>query len=206
MAFRPRRPGVVTTAAVILFIVGGWSLLGACCTGASLGLMFALPAPPQIDDKARPEDPLASTRFLLKELPSYPYVQGGVLAINCLFGIGQIIGGIGLLKLRPFAPIFATSVSIGKLLFAFVGHAYAIMVVMPVQERFFVENPHIPGGNIVGMFGLFTIAGVAGVQIIIGLTIIALIYAPTAREAFAAAASPPPEGEEWQRRRDEDDD
>ena len=202
MAYIANRPGTVTTAAIILFIVGGWSLLSVPCASVFIGVLAAMPEPPAAaDGKAQVGDPAASMRFIVKEVPSYYPVIFASMAVTMVFGIGQIVAGLGLLRLSPRSRGMAILFTIGKLLWAFAGHAYNVFLVMPVQERFFQQNPHIPGGSLTGGLTYITLGITAVIQIAIGMVIIGLVLSPSAKAAFNSTSAPG--DDDLPRRRDE---
>jgi hypothetical protein len=198
----------VIFVAVILFLVGGWSLLGGCCGTGYLAMLATMPEQPGGKIKGAPPggDPGEMQRFMAKEAPGYYPVIFTLSGIDILFGLGQVIAGIGLLRLSSAARIMTIVLTLGKLFFSFAGHAYNVIFVTPAQAKFFEQNPLPPGAP----FDLasFTRAAtwlVLGIVVVIQLALVMAIVIPlvmsNVRQAFADAANPP-SLEDGPRRRD----
>lgn len=196
MPLPPKRPGTVLFVGVLLIIIGGWSLLGGLCATAPLvGAAIGGDQPP---GPVQPGDAGAVHRFFAKEVTGYFPVMFTLMAVNMLLGFGQLLSGIGLFRMNSAARLSAIGLSLVKLLFAFVGHAYNFLLVLPAQKRFFELNPPLPPGqqapfDIGAFMSAFTFI-ILGITILIQLTLFAVIVillsTKGTRDAFAAAASP----------------
>lgn len=204
MSALAKRPGLVTVAAVILFLVGAWSVFGGLCGGGAVAVMAFLPEPPpNADNKARLDDPMASVRFLAKEVPGYYAIATASLAVGMLIGLVEIGCGFGVLRLSGTARLLAILITLLKLVFSAAGHGYNLIYVLPAQQRFHELNPHIPGGEVAAIASYAGLAVGIFLQLAVVITILALLFAPSVRQAFAEAAKPAdPTDEELPRRRD----
>jgi hypothetical protein len=200
MARTVKRPGTVTWAAVVLFIIGGWSLIMVPCAGVGMAVIAALPEKPLVNGKAAPDDPGAPIRFISREVPGYEIVTFASLGVSFLFGIIEIACGIGVLRLSSGARMLALLVACTRMLFSIAGNLYQALMVMPVQQRFYDQNPHIPGGSIASGLGYVGLGIGFLIQLIIFFAIVGLLMSSSARNAFAAAANPPAEDDEPPRR------
>lgn len=216
MTEKPKTPGIVIAAGVIVILMGCWSLLGGLCTGGGMLVIAATPEPP---GPIQPGDPAAPVRFFIKEIPGYVAIQMAGLAISMLVGLGEIIAGIAAMKLKPMARILATLLLAFNLLLLLASTIYQVAVVMPKQQEFVRLHPVIPAGQpqpfdvgaMTEVFTYFMLGCVGFIQLAITLTIILMLNSTTARNAFAGKLSPKEE-EELQERKlryegyDDDDD
>jgi hypothetical protein len=189
---------MVILAAVMLMIVGGFSLIGSICGAGGIAMVAVTPEVPRA--KGQPPDPLATQRFIAKEVPGYyPFVVA-TMTFDLLIGIGQIAAGIALLRMSSLARMAAIVLTLMKLLLSCVGHVYNGVLVMPVQAKFLEENPQVPAS-----FTQSLTVALLAVTIIFQLAFSALILVPlllkSTRDAFAAASRPPAEEEERPRSR-----
>lgn len=216
MPAKVRTPGMITFVGILLIVVGGWSLLGGLCGGGGLAFAALSPDPGGPQAKAMPGDANAVHRFFAKEVPGYFAVTFLVLGIDMLFGLGQLIAGIGLFKLSPLARILAIGLTLGKLLLSLAGHLFQIIFVLPAQKKFFDLNPPLPPGQ-QAPFDIQTftqsltvvILGITVlIQLAIAFTIVLVLM--TNKSAFTAPAVSLDEGGEGSRSRyegyDDDDD
>src|SRR5438067_2350475 len=88
MPQKPKTPGVVIAAAIILIIVGGFSLVGGTCGG--IGMVAAAMSPQQAGP-ARPGDAMAPMQFFIKEIPTYLAFMMICVILDTLCGIGQLV-------------------------------------------------------------------------------------------------------------------
>jgi hypothetical protein len=207
MVYIGKRPGTVTAVAVILFIVGGWSLLMGTCGG---GMAAVLALKPQAVEgppgKVDPADAAAVQRFLANEVPGYTIVVFSLTGIDIILGLGQIVSGIGLLRMSGVARLMAILLTLIKLFFSFAGHAYSVILVVPAQVRMMQMNPlPQPVPFDVGRFTeAITWLGVfitVVIQLAIVITIISLLCTKRVRDAFAGSTPPVVDEEDRFRRR-----
>jgi hypothetical protein len=215
MSAKAKTPGMVIFVGVILIIVGSWSLIGGLCGGGSMAFIALSPEPPGPKAKGQPPDPAAPQRFIAKEVAGYYAVVFSLMAVDMLFGLGQLFAGIGLLRLSSTARMLAILLTLGKLLVSFGGHAYNLLLVLPAQARFFEANPMPQGqgapfdlGAITQAFTAIILVLVIVIQLIVAATILVVLNRKSTRDAFAAASQPSTEEDERPRSRYEgyDDD
>jgi hypothetical protein len=229
----PQRPGSLTFVAIVLIILGCISLLGALVGAPSL-VMSAVtpdPGPKPLPKFGEPMDSNEIQRMIMREVPSYVPFMAGSMFLDVLFGIAQVVCGIGLWKMSASWRIPAILATLGKMLFSFGNHAYQILVVSPVMGTVMgrvmeAQMPPGPGGKgappMPFDFGMLMQASVtigviitAVVQLAIFLTITLILTSGTVKDALSGKAPPPRPGddEELERRRsrryegyDDDDD
>jgi flagellar basal body-associated protein FliL len=219
----PTRPGSITFVAIVLIVLGCLSLLGAIqIVTLAIVALSAEPAP-ATRAPGQPPDQASIHRFLAKEVPGYYPVAFAAESLNVLFGLAQLLCGVGLLKLKPGARIWALWLIIAKLLFAFASNAYQGFVVIPPTQRFLAENIVQPAGQqapadlistITGAILIMVVVGSVVFQIAVALTLILVLTSATAKKAFSGGAEPQSEEGEPKEERprsryegyDEDDD
>ena len=145
-----KRPGAVTAAAVVLFIVGSLSLLCGIVTGGGVAVFALNPPRPDAPKKADAADPFgfmfAQQDFVIKESPAYYPVHITGAALDLLLGIAQIACGVGLLRMSSASRWMAILFTLVKLLTSLAFHVYTLMYEFPAQERFAAANPLVKGG------------------------------------------------------------
>src|ERR1019366_7596602 len=144
MPAKPKRPGQVIFVAVVLIILGCWSLLGGVCGGGFTAFAAMQPDP---GGPAQPGDPFAAQRFLAKEIPGYTATIFVLLFFNMLFGIGELIAGIGLLRMSSAARTLAIVLTVLKLFFSMASNAYNLVYVLPANDKFIREHLIVAQGG-----------------------------------------------------------
>ncbi len=193
-----KRPGTVTAVAVILFIVGGFSLLAGMCSG---GWIAIVAMKPPLDGggpdaaKVDPNDPAAVQRFMAAEVPGYFPAVFAFQGIDILLGVGQVVAGIGLLRMSGTARVMAILLMLVKLLFSFAGHSFTLTLVVPAQTKLMRMNPPPPGVpfDMGRMTEAITWAGVliaVVIQLALVITVISLLSTKRVRDAFAGRTPP----------------
>lgn len=100
---KPNRSGTVTAVAIIAIILGSLSIIGGAC-GALVPLI--IPSLMDFAAKANPNDPnLPKLQEQLDKIPVW--FQVGRSVLNLVWGLGLVIGGIGILKRSNGARILA---------------------------------------------------------------------------------------------------
>ena len=201
MSYTPKRPGLVTFVAVVLIILGSLSLLGGVCGGAATVFMALQPepaAPPAPGDIMAPM--AQQQHFMAKEVPAYTATQFGILFLELLFGAGQLIAGIGLLRLSPAARMLALFLTVTKLLYALAHHAYQLIFILPaaskLQQQMMADMQKMAGPNApppppIDIGGLTQAMGMIGVgctfavQLTIAIMILIVLNMQTTKDAFA---------------------
>jgi hypothetical protein len=208
MAHTTNRPGVVVAAAILLFIAGGFSVLGVFCAGIGLAAQSAMPENPAL--KGKPAlDARALQKRMNDEIPGKQFVDYGNLGFNFLFGIVKIIVGVGLLKMMSWARMTAFVVAVISILFMLGHAAYQAIVEFPVNDRIFADQakelpPNMPFNFPMFMQSIAIVVLVLAVVIVLAywLTVIFLLSGERVRMAFAnAGTDPPPTDEEKPRSR-----
>lgn len=200
---KPARPGSLTFVAIVLIILGSLSLLGGL-TGAPTLIITAVTPDPPPRQPGEPPNANDIHRMAAKETATYYPVVGGSILVDLLFGIGQIVCGIGLLKMNPSRRIPAILVTLVKMVFSWGNQAYQVVVLGPVTAKFFEEAMKMPAGP-QGQppppmpFDMGTcmqagmgigVAITVIVQLAILLTITLILTSAGTKAAFAAAAAP----------------
>jgi hypothetical protein len=208
MPAKPVRPGSITFVAIVLIILGCLSLLGGLTTVPSLIYTAVTPDQPPPPPGQPPGGPDLQ-RMYAKETATFYPVTGGFLLADLLCGIGQIVCGIGLLRMNPSRRLAAIFVTLGKMVFSWGNQAYTVLVLGPVTARFLQQAIVMPPGPQgqpqpmpfdMGMFmqaamgiGIFI---TVIVQLAIFLTITLILTSAGTKAAFAAAAAPQPAEDE----------
>lgn len=200
---KPKRPGIVLAAAILLFVFGGFGLFGLCAVFTPF-LQDMIPQPPQIQGQPRFEDPM---KKIAQEVPSFNIVHGAVGFTMFALSILQIWAGFGLLKLRPAARIMAIATSFAIIVLMIGQTIYDAIFFIPVYTRLLdvqVQNLGPMPFDIVGftkgfMWVSLSIGLVFGIGI--RLTIILMVNTKSARNAFAGISDAPADEPEPEPRR-----
>jgi hypothetical protein len=197
MSDKQKTPGMIIFVGVIMIIVGCWSLVGGVCGGGGIGVAAISKEPPGAQGKVQPGDVGAVHRFFAKEVPGYFAVSLAIVGIDMLFGLGQLVAGIGLLRLNSLARSAAMLLTLGKLLLSFGSHAFQIIFVLPAQERFFQLNPPVPAGQpqpfdinmVMRSLTVVILVITVVIQIAIALTVVIVLNTKNTKAAFAGQSS-----------------
>jgi hypothetical protein len=201
----PARPGTVTFVAIVLIILGSISLLSALI-GVPWTAYIALSPEPPAPPPNQPPDIAAIQRFLAKEVPGFYAVTLTFAGLDLLFGLGELLSGIGLLKLKPRARAAAFFVILGKLLLGIGANTYQGLVVLPVQNSFIAKHV-LPAGQqapfdisaLMGGISLVAVGVVVLLQIAVAVILILVLLTSSAKAAFAGVAATPPLDEEQEK-------
>ena len=170
MSRTPKRPGVVTTAAVLLFVYGSLCLM---CGGLS-GLIHLV-----IGFEGFGHGP----QGLLAKLPGYKIVGTAVDVMNLFLGLLMVLAGVGVVRLMPIARSAACLAAVGHVFVAIGFSIYQLIYVMPTFRQLGMENQMWTDVIIITIIT----SGFA-------LSIITLLSQRESRDAFAANTSgAPPE-------------
>lgn len=188
MPGKPKVPGFVITAAVLLFIYGGMMLMCGACGALQIAVVQAQgPAAngPQLGDLFAQEHALA------KRIPSYTAVEAGLHIFNLALGTTMIVSGLGALYLKKWARWGGTLASAADL-FALVAHGpYVIFVIMPANEKILEEQMQGMAGAAQGMTWA-SLAFSVVLSLVLNVPILAFLNARSARDAFAGNFPPDP--------------
>jgi hypothetical protein len=207
------RPGSITFVAIVLIILGCLSLLGGL-TGAPSLIYTAVTPDQPLPPPGQPPGGPDLQRMYARETVTYYPVMGGLLLADLLCGIGQIVCGIGLLRMNPARRVPAILITLVKMLFSFGSSAYQVFVLGPVTARFLEQAMVLPPGPqgqpqpmpfdlnmfMQAVMGL-AVAATVVIQLAILLTITLILTSAGTKAALAAAAAPQPHEEEEQERR-----
>jgi hypothetical protein len=207
----PKRPGTVTVAAIILIVLGTLSLVCGVCGAGGTAVMALMPEGAAKGGPGQPPDPMAPQRFIAKEVPAYYPVIFASVGLDMMIGLGQLICGIGLLRMSSLSRLLAILLTLVKLVVSLAGHAFSFLLVFPAQSRFFEQNP--PPANAPfdaaafgQAFGMGFVVLTIVVQLVIVAVVVLLLSLKGTRDAFASAGSPEPEPEERRPTGYDDDD
>jgi hypothetical protein len=206
---KPKRPGVVLAAAIMLFVFGGIAVLGLCGTAFPY-LMAGQAQPKKVGNQPNFIDP---TPILLTEEPVVTGVLTGFTIFGAILGIAKIWAGVGILQLKPTARKVGIALAILTILVTIAQSVYTALCFFPAYLRIFArENaPEIANfqGLIEGVLWGSTVISIIG-SIAVWLTLILLLNSRRARNAFAGISDEPETPEREPRPRydgydDEDD-
>lgn len=197
-----QRPGTVTAAAIILFIVAGLSLLGSVCGGGQF--VFAMASgEPAAPPKGQPPGMMDQHHFFAKEIPGYYAFGIGTSVLDILIALGLFAAGIGLWGVKSWSGKLAIGLTLFKLLLVMGGHIYGFAFILPAQQKFFEQHPIVAGpgapeidiGKITAITGAATIACIGVFQLAIAALIVMLLLTSSARDALAGRLPPPKDDE-----------
>jgi hypothetical protein len=119
-----KRPTGVTVIAILNIILGALGLLGGICV---LGVMPALQS--AIKPPAGPNAPPDISQMIEDEIdkqePNHKMLTNVQLGLGIVLGLGLLVGGIGLWKLRPWGRTLTMAVLALELLIGLAGLGYA---------------------------------------------------------------------------------
>jgi hypothetical protein len=181
MPGKPKTPGLVIAAAVLLFIYGGLMLTCSSCGVAQMVMVAAAPAPQQ-------EDLLAQERELTKRIPSYAPMEACAHVFNIVLGVIMIVAGFGALYLQPFARFAGSGAMAADLLMTCSHGTYTAVVVFPVNDQILEEQMQNAPIDLVGMFQAVTWGSLAFgfvFTLVFCVLILWFLNAKKSRDAFA---------------------
>jgi hypothetical protein len=184
MPRKPKTPGFVITAAVLLFIYGSLMLICSFCGIAQMVMVAAAPGP---QGPPGPGDFLGQERELAKRIPSYAAVEACVHVFNLALGVTMIAAGFGALGLKPFARLVGSGAAAADLVMTLAHGVYAAVVVFPVNNRIIEEQ--MPNAVNIGDFtegiSWASLAFTFLLTLVFCIPIIAFLNAKKSRDAFA---------------------
>jgi hypothetical protein len=187
---KPKRPGVVLAAAVMLFIFGGISVLEICLAA----LPYLTPGPAQAKQAGPGNIPelVEPTPKLLAEEPVLMGVLAGFAVVGALLGVAKIWAGLGILRLRPAARTAGMALAFLSILLGIAQSAYSALYYIPAYLRIFVQENVPPITDFLWLFeaGLWGVTIVSAIgTIAIWLTVILLLNSRRAHNAFAGISN-----------------
>jgi hypothetical protein len=207
MPRKPKCPGFVITAAVLLFIYGALKLICSFCGAAEMAIVAAAPAPQAPPGQPDFGDLFAGERELAKQLPSYTAVEGANNLLNLLLGGSMILAGAGALRLKRFARILGNGAAAADLVLTLAYLVYTAVVVFPVNDRIMEEQMQ-NAAAFASSISSATLVFLFLLTLIFCAPIIGFLNAKKSRDAFAGKFEPDPHEERLARLdafNDEDD-
>ncbi len=198
---KPERPSSVLVIAILQICFGSLGLLFNLCGGAMQAAggakMFAPPpgaaaqAPPDVE------------AMMQARVPYYKAYQMSALALGVVAGAVMLVGGIGLVKMRPWARPLTIGYACYNIVITIVGFVMNVIVNGPVMKEVYAELRKDP--NIARMGGLMDITEAAAtimaygslVLLVYPIVLLTVMFLPSVREAFRAAGSPGPDEEAY---------
>lgn len=190
-----QRPTGAVVFGVLFIIFGSLGLLGICCGGGSIGLLAALPR----DNPALKNNPsILQQQFMVENYPLYLPGMIATMALGLVICIGELIAGIGLLKMKRWARKLALIVAALILFQCVVSAAFQIFIVIPGANRFWSNPPPQmpPMPPELGNFNLIiSAAGLFGVlpSLVYGAAALYVLTRPSIRDAFAGVPAKLPD-------------
>jgi hypothetical protein len=205
---RQKKPAVITVFGILNIIFGAIALLIVVCGGVAT---FAI-AQVNMPGPGNPPNPIKDMlEYMDKHAPLYtPYLIGEII-IGLIMAIILVVSGIGLLKVRPWARWLSIGYAAVRLVLILVGLVLAIMIFNPVLADWQADynKRTVPAGNppppsfssgamndVAAAFGSILSAAYS-------IALLAVMFLPQVRAAFARAASPESDDDRFA---DEDDD
>ncbi|HLW64590.1 MAG TPA: hypothetical protein VKS79_04670 [Gemmataceae bacterium] len=179
----PRRPGAITTMAVLSFIVGGLGLL--CTCGAASDPLLSLASPAGAKDPGR-----EAIDFMKKEVPGYLAIQSTRAISILVLSIAVVVVGAGLLKMQPWGRWLAILYGVVAFLAHLIYLIFQVAVIFPAQDKFFLQAGGIPGNA--AAFHTSRLATVGLVFVIFcghALSLLIVMLLPAIAAAFAPRRS-----------------
>ena len=204
MQSKPRCPGLVIAASVLLIVYGSLMLVCGFCTGGVLAMMAVMPAMPQ----GQP-DPFVVERAVQKELPSYLAAQIGIAVYNLLLAPTMIAAGLGALWLKPVARFVGSAAAFFDILIGLANALFMAVIVFPATDRVAAAQVNMPvnlGFTQQANWGQLIMA--VGLSLAFCGPILAFLNVRRSRDAFAGKITDPPPDEHLERLKafEEDDD
>jgi hypothetical protein len=143
---RTKRPTSVLVIAIFHFIFGGFGLIGGL-VGLVFGvMMIAQPKPPPGYVVASNPPTIADTsKYLDSNVPFWREVSLSFAVVGLALSIVLLVGGIGLLHMKPWARFLSIGYAAGSIVLQCCSLFYTIVYVTPVQIALYDQMPPPPG-------------------------------------------------------------
>ncbi len=200
------RPGTVMFVAIVLFLFGTLYTLNALSSGVGAAIVAASADAADANAKIQPGDIGAMLRFIATEIPGYVPISLGIAVLDFIFGITQLICGLNVLRLKPFARRFTIGLILVRLIYVLGYDAFATVVVLPIEIRYFerqavdmqqADPQQAEAARIVmniASYGVYAVlAFKVFVEIFAAALIIILLSTARTKAAFAGIVETPPE-------------
>ena len=194
----PQRPVSVLVLAILLIVFGGIGLLGSFCGGGLMILVFTV-----FPEFVRNNPPLAQNPGiqaqiqLIEGVPHFVPVTITVVVLSAVVEIGQIISGIGLLGMRPWARLLAIVVCGMSIGIVIASTLYQTFIVIPEQARLLGLNA-APGSHMGDWAGTFASLP----SVVFAIVTIVMLARPSIRDAFVGIPPMRDEPRDWDGPRD----
>jgi hypothetical protein len=191
------RPTAVLVLAILHFVGGGIGLITTLLTAGvqvmnSNRAAAAAPAPSAVTAQ---DLGAALTRYIEDHVPSYQALTYGQLAVSLVLDLLLLVGGVGLLNMRPWGRSLSLGYAGLSILNRLFGIVYGFAVVLPVTREYLQlvarQNPRLAGavtggeiGGIIGMVASF-------VFILYPIAVFIILLHPRVAAAFRGAGLPP---------------
>lgn len=186
-----QRPTAILVFAILHIVGGSLGIFASCYTIAMLGASWGTaatsapaPAAPQ-QGPAIPAPPSASEimRYYVDNVPGYGAFQFGGLGMSVLLDLLLLAGGIGLLKMQPWARVLSLIYAPLSILFHIVSFVYQLVLVVPATHDLFARNSSL--GPLASLMEMFATLGVFASLLVIIYPIVVLVF--MLRRSTAAA-------------------
>lgn len=199
----PKRPGMLTFVAILLMIFGFFYAINSLLTGFYAINVAMNPEAPDPKAKVDVLDTSAQLRFIANEIPYYVAISLAFAAAHLIFAIAQIVLGINIMRLRPWARKATMLMILVRLLYILGHDAFSVMMIIPAQLQFMERNiagilpPEQANADLSGLFSIVKVvpyvvfALVLLIEVFAAGLIILILNTTTARNAFAGIAEQP---------------
>jgi hypothetical protein len=192
---RRYRPTAVLVLAILHFVGGGIGLITTLLTAGMQALnasRSAVVAPAAVTPQNLGA---ALTRYIEDHVPSYQALTYGQLAVSLVLDLLLLVGGVGLLNMRPWGRRLSLGYAVLSILNRLFGLVYGLAVVLPVTREYLrlvaQQNPGLAGavagreiGGIIGLIASF-------VFVLYPIAVLIILLHPRVAAAFRGEGLPP---------------
>jgi hypothetical protein len=186
---RPERPSAVLVVAILQICFGSLGLLGnLCCGGLQLaGGSMAFAPPPGA--QALPD----VDAIMRAKLPHYAAMQYGGLALGLIAGTVMLVGGIGLLRMRPWARWLSIGYACYNIVSSIIGFIFTLTVTLPAMREVLAEPLPQQAFSAMSMAEAMTTLILYGslVLLVYPIALLIVMFLPHVREPFRAQTAGP---------------
>ncbi len=186
----PKRPTAALVMAILNLIYGGLGLLGMCCGGLLIGVVFAVYRPP-----AGQADPVQQMIDMGNGIKGFWALQIAGVTVWLIRFVILTVTGVGLLRVRPWArmtciwfPIVSFPIHLAFLWYQ--------LAVQPAAMKEYLEKhpqPFQQGNSANNLMGV----GVSVLIIAYEVILLAIMFLPSITDVFTRPSGPQPaEGKE----------
>jgi hypothetical protein len=190
------RPTAVLVLAILHFVGGGLGLVGDL-----VGIAMQAMSANQAGAAPGPNQPVTAqnfgaglNRYVEEKVPSYQALTFAQLAFGLVLDVVLLVGGVGLLNMRPYGRTVSLGYAVLSILARLFGIVYGLAVVLPVTNEYLdkvvQQNPGmsavVTGGRVGGVIGLL----VGAVFILYPIAVLIVLLRPRVAAAFRDGAPP----------------